>query len=245
MSSTWTHGSRQPDRIDCARGQLPDCRSASRQRALRHRLRHFSNVWRGRRRCFGAAPPRDAGKYTGKDDPVAIVRNQGIFRRPGREFLPFAKAHFVGWRCARLACDAADACATEHAGDRHVPPANRSCVGFSIEKSAAAFRVLYTDFFRTTRRGTRSAGAPSARPSRCAARAGLAPRCDPIPQLEHGGFRRHRVRAASVFGCTRTASRKWPSSGNYASIRRHDCAAVSCLSCLTHSDHSLDSCLYG
>jgi fructose 1,6-bisphosphate aldolase/phosphatase len=37
-----------------------------------------------------------AGKYTGKDDPVAIVRNQGIFPAPEELLSPFAKAHYVG-----------------------------------------------------------------------------------------------------------------------------------------------------
>ncbi|MCI0526247.1 MAG: fructose-1,6-bisphosphatase, partial [Nitrospira sp.] len=37
-----------------------------------------------------------AGKYTGKDDPVAIVRNQGIFPAPEELSSPFAKAHYVG-----------------------------------------------------------------------------------------------------------------------------------------------------
>jgi fructose 1,6-bisphosphate aldolase/phosphatase len=35
-------------------------------------------------------------QYTGKDDPVAIVRNQGIFPAPEEIISPFAKAHFVG-----------------------------------------------------------------------------------------------------------------------------------------------------
>ncbi len=37
-----------------------------------------------------------AGVYTGKDDPVAIVRNQGIFPAPEELTSPFAKAHYVG-----------------------------------------------------------------------------------------------------------------------------------------------------
>ena len=37
-----------------------------------------------------------AGKYTGKDDPVAIVRDQGIFPAPEELLSPFAKAHYVG-----------------------------------------------------------------------------------------------------------------------------------------------------
>ena len=37
-----------------------------------------------------------AGSYTGKDDPVALVRNQGIFPAPEELISPFAKAHYVG-----------------------------------------------------------------------------------------------------------------------------------------------------
>ena len=37
-----------------------------------------------------------AGAYTGKDDPVAIVRNQGIFPAPEELSSPYTKAHYVG-----------------------------------------------------------------------------------------------------------------------------------------------------
>ena len=37
-----------------------------------------------------------AGTYTGKDDPVALVRNQGIFPAPEELLSPFAKVHYVG-----------------------------------------------------------------------------------------------------------------------------------------------------
>jgi len=37
-----------------------------------------------------------AGTYTGKDDPVAVVRNQGVFPAPEELISPFAKAHYVG-----------------------------------------------------------------------------------------------------------------------------------------------------
>ena len=37
-----------------------------------------------------------AGSYTGKDDPVAVVRNQGIFPAPEELTSPYAKAHFIG-----------------------------------------------------------------------------------------------------------------------------------------------------
>ena len=37
-----------------------------------------------------------AGTYTGKDDPIAIVRNQGIFPAPEELLSPFTKAHYIG-----------------------------------------------------------------------------------------------------------------------------------------------------
>tara|TARA_B100001123_G_C15212059_1_gene987686 strand:- start:415 stop:1464 length:1050 start_codon:yes stop_codon:yes gene_type:complete len=37
-----------------------------------------------------------AGTYTGKDDPIALVRNQGIFPAPEELTSPFAKVHYVG-----------------------------------------------------------------------------------------------------------------------------------------------------
>ena len=37
-----------------------------------------------------------AGTYTGKDDPVAVIRNQGIFPAPEELISPFAKAHYIG-----------------------------------------------------------------------------------------------------------------------------------------------------
>jgi fructose 1,6-bisphosphate aldolase/phosphatase len=40
-----------------------------------------------------------AGKYTGKDDPVAIVRVQGIFPAPEEVVEPFTLGHFVAGDC--------------------------------------------------------------------------------------------------------------------------------------------------
>ena len=37
-----------------------------------------------------------AGTYTGKDDPIAVVRNQGIFPAPEELLSPFSKAHYIG-----------------------------------------------------------------------------------------------------------------------------------------------------
>ena len=53
-----------------------------------------------------------AGKYTGKDDPVAIVRNQGVFPGARRNRLAVRQGALRRRRCARLARDAAHARAT-------------------------------------------------------------------------------------------------------------------------------------
>lgn len=37
-----------------------------------------------------------AGTYTGKDDPIAIIRTQGIFPAPEEILMPFTKVHYVG-----------------------------------------------------------------------------------------------------------------------------------------------------
>ena len=37
-----------------------------------------------------------AGTYTGKDDPVALVRTQGVFPAPEELISPFTKAHYIG-----------------------------------------------------------------------------------------------------------------------------------------------------
>jgi fructose 1,6-bisphosphate aldolase/phosphatase len=40
-----------------------------------------------------------AGKYTGKDDPVAVVRTQGIFPAPEEAVEPYLLGHFVAGDC--------------------------------------------------------------------------------------------------------------------------------------------------
>jgi fructose 1,6-bisphosphate aldolase/phosphatase len=40
-----------------------------------------------------------AGKYTGKDDPVALVRTQGIFPAPEEVIEPYTLGHFVAGDC--------------------------------------------------------------------------------------------------------------------------------------------------
>lgn len=87
-----------------------------------------------------------AGKYTGKDDPVALIRNQGIFPAPEELLSPFMKAHFIGG---------------DSRGSHNMPlmpvPLNTTvtgayclpivaCAGFSVNKEGK-FADSYVDFF--------------------------------------------------------------------------------------------------
>ena len=87
-----------------------------------------------------------AGKYTGKDDPVAVVRNQGIFPAPEEITSPFAKAHFVGGdaRGSHVMPLMPVPLNTPVTGMYCLPIV--SCVGFSIDKEGR-FSESYTDFF--------------------------------------------------------------------------------------------------
>ncbi len=87
-----------------------------------------------------------AGKYTGKDDPAALVRNQGIFPAPEELVSPYVKAHYVGGGAR---------------GSHNMPlmpvPINTaitgpyclpivSCLGFSLTPDGK-FSDFYIDFF--------------------------------------------------------------------------------------------------
>lgn len=87
-----------------------------------------------------------AGKYTGKDDPVVLIRNQGIFPAPEEIVSPYVKAHYVGG---------------DARGSHNMPlmpvPINTavtgiyclpivSCLGFSLNPKGG-FSDFYTDFF--------------------------------------------------------------------------------------------------
>ncbi len=87
-----------------------------------------------------------AGKYTGKDDPVALIRTQGIFPSPEEIVSPFAKAHYIG---------------SGARGSHNLPlmpvPINTAvtgmycmpivaCVGFSLDHNAR-FSDYHIDFF--------------------------------------------------------------------------------------------------
>ena len=87
-----------------------------------------------------------AGKYTGKDDPIALVRNQGIFPAPEELVLPFAKVHFVGGdaRGSHVMPLMPVAINTAVTGVYCLPIV--SCVGFSVDRRGR-FSDSFVDFF--------------------------------------------------------------------------------------------------
>ena len=87
-----------------------------------------------------------AGSYTGKDDPVAVVRNQGIFPAPEELISPYTKAHYIGGdaRGSHVMPLMPVAINTAVTGMYCLPLI--SCVGFSIS-AGGKFSESSTDFF--------------------------------------------------------------------------------------------------
>jgi len=87
-----------------------------------------------------------AGKYTGKDDPVAIVRNQGIFPAPEELISPYVKAHFIGGdaRGSHVMPLMPVPINTPVTGPYCLPIV--SCIGFSLTREGK-FSDSYSDFF--------------------------------------------------------------------------------------------------
>lgn len=87
-----------------------------------------------------------AGKYTGKDDPVALVRNQGAFPAPEELVSPFAMAHFVGGdaRGSHVMPLMPVPINTAVSGLYCLPIV--ACVGFSLDKEGC-FSKAHNDFF--------------------------------------------------------------------------------------------------
>ena len=87
-----------------------------------------------------------AGKYTGKDDPVAIIRNQGIFPAPEEIISPFTKAHYIGGdaRGSHVMPLMPVALNTPVTGPYCLPLV--SATGYSITKDGH-FSDSYIDFF--------------------------------------------------------------------------------------------------
>ncbi|MBT3827675.1 fructose 1,6-bisphosphatase [bacterium] len=87
-----------------------------------------------------------AGKYTGKDDPVVLVRTQGIFPAPEELLMPYAKAHYVGGgsRGSHVMPLMPVPINTPASGMYCLPIV--SALGFSVDK-LGQFSAGYIDFF--------------------------------------------------------------------------------------------------
>jgi fructose 1,6-bisphosphate aldolase/phosphatase len=128
-----------------------------------------------------------AGKYTGKDDPVAIVRNQGIFPAPEELTSPFAKAHYVGGdaRGSHVMPLMPVALNTPVTGMYCIPIV--ACIGFSMGR-AGHFSDCYVDFFDNPAwDAVRQRAQDKAIEMRSQGWSGAA--MLPYSELEYGGFR--------------------------------------------------------
>ena len=116
-----------------------------------------------------------AGSYTGKDDPVALVRNQGIFPAPEELISPFAKAHYVGGdaRGSHVMPLMPVPINTPVTGVYCLPLV--SCIGFSLDASGK-FSDSSIDF-SITRPGTTFVRWLRKRRLLCAPKAGPEPQC--------------------------------------------------------------------
>ena len=127
-----------------------------------------------------------AGTYTGKDDPVAIVRNQGVFPAPEEVLSPFGKAHFVGGdaRGSHVMPLMPVALNTAVTGIYCLPLV--SCVGFSID-SDGRFSDSTIDMFDNVAWDSVRFRAQEKAMPKCAPRAGQALPCCPTPSWSTAG----------------------------------------------------------
>ncbi|QCI67615.1 fructose 1,6-bisphosphatase [Phreatobacter stygius] len=128
-----------------------------------------------------------AGKYTGKDDPVALIRNQGIFPAPEELLSPFVKAHYVGGdaRGSHVMPLMPVPLNTAVTGAYCLPIV--SCIGFSMEGSGR-FTDAHTDFFANPAWDeVRRRAQQKAIEMRSQGWSGAA--MLPYSELEYGGFR--------------------------------------------------------
>ena len=128
-----------------------------------------------------------AGKYTGKDDPVALIRNQGIFPAPEELISPYAKAHYIGGdaRGSHVMPLMPVPLNTAVTGIYCLPLV--TCTGFSLTKDGK-FSDSYIDFFDNpawdeVRRRAQQKGIEM----RSQGWSGAA--MLPYSELEYGGFR--------------------------------------------------------
>jgi len=87
-----------------------------------------------------------AGKYTGKDDPVAVVRTQGIFPAPEEAVEPYLLGHFVTGDCrgSHVMPIMPVAAGTPVTGPYCLPIV--SCLAFSVDDTGA-FGRQFVDMF--------------------------------------------------------------------------------------------------
>ena len=87
-----------------------------------------------------------AGKYTGKDDPVALVRTQGIFPAPEEVVEPYTLGHFVSGDCrgSHVMPIMPVAINTSVSGAYCLPLV--SCLAFSLD-AAGMFTKEWIDLF--------------------------------------------------------------------------------------------------
>ena len=87
-----------------------------------------------------------AGKYTGKDDPIALIRTQGIFPAPEEIVSPYTIAHYVGGdaRGSHNMPIMPVAINTAVTGTYCLPLV--SCLGFSLDRKGT-FSRYHVDFF--------------------------------------------------------------------------------------------------
>ena len=128
-----------------------------------------------------------AGTYTGKDDPIALIRNQGIFPAPEELVSPFAKAHYIGGdaRGSHNMPLMPVAINTAVTGLYCLPIV--SCLGFSLTRDGY-FSDAVTDFFDNVawdevRRRAQVKGIEMRQ------QGWSGPAMLPYTELEYGGFR--------------------------------------------------------
>jgi len=87
-----------------------------------------------------------AGKYTGKDDPIAVVRTQGIFPAPEEVIEPYVLGHFVAGDCrgSHVMPIMPVAINTTVAGPYCLPIV--SCLAFSMD-GEGRFTTEFVDMF--------------------------------------------------------------------------------------------------
>ena len=159
-----------------------------------------------------------AGTYTGKDDPVAIVRNQGIFPAPEELVMPFTKAHYVGGdaRGSHVMPIMPVPMNTAVTGYFCIPIV--CALGFSMDERGR-FSGNYVDFFDNpawdTIRWKAQEKAYAMREQGWSGAAML-----PYHELEYGGFRDTVEGLMARFGAKQTPNGTKPAAG--ASAAKHD-----------------------